>query len=252
VHVFDVFQAFALFASILEEKEFEQEIDDELDNAHEERRGRVAQLYSVAAERGRIEACYNLGLIQLMEMGDTLKATEYFQRCVDRGYEPARDELSKAQLELGVDHLVGVDVDIDLVKADHYFKLAAKNGDKRALAFAESVSLFGANYDRNLVKPNYHRLSWKKLEELNDPESLFERAHRLHYGIGYQPDYDKALALLISAAKLGHPIAFAQFLVLLEAEADRETKFECLDRARHLCLGLLDHCAGKCFVFAKN
>ena len=55
----------------------------------------------------------------------------------------------------------------------------------------------------------YHELSEEQLRRKDDPEALLHRGIRLWLGLGVRKDEDSGWELIISSAKLGHPVALA-------------------------------------------
>ena len=60
-----------------------------------------------------------------------------------------------------------------------------------------------------LERHGYHELSEQQLRLKDDPEALLIRGAHSHYGIGTCEDADRGWELIISSAKLGHPVALA-------------------------------------------
>jgi hypothetical protein len=86
-----------------------------------------------------------------------------------------------------------------------------------------------------LERSEYHKLSFDQLEKLDDAEALFQRADRLLWGMGINPNEKLADGFMIEAARRGHPLALGVCFLrgkgldmnetrgveLLQASADR-------------------------------
>lgn len=57
--------------------------------------------------------------------------------------------------------------------------------------------------------PGYHKLGFKHLERIGDPESMFERGIRHLNTLGVRYDARKGYELIRGAALKGHPVALA-------------------------------------------
>jgi hypothetical protein len=71
------------------------------------------------------------------------------------------------------------------------------------------MSLENVTADASAERNEYHKLDFDQLEKLDDAEALFQRGIRLVYGMGVRMDGNSGWELIISSAKLGHPVALA-------------------------------------------
>ena len=60
-----------------------------------------------------------------------------------------------------------------------------------------------------LERHGYHELSEEQLRLKDDPQALLERGIRLWHAIGVRKDEVSGWELIVSSAKLGHPVALA-------------------------------------------
>ncbi len=72
-----------------------------------------------------------------------------------------------------------------------------------------TISLEDVTPDPSLERHRYHLLSLEQLEQLDDPESNFERGFRLLEGIGVPVGDKIGLEHILCAARFGHPLALA-------------------------------------------
>jgi hypothetical protein len=71
------------------------------------------------------------------------------------------------------------------------------------------MSLEHITADASLERKHYHELSARELEQRRDAEALFERGRRLGFGVGTAKKDEEGWALIVEAARLGHPVALA-------------------------------------------
>jgi hypothetical protein len=71
------------------------------------------------------------------------------------------------------------------------------------------VSLENIIARAELERHGYHELSEEQLRLKDDPEALLDRGHRMWEGIGVHMNVVSGQDLIISSAKLGHPVALA-------------------------------------------
>ncbi len=81
-----------------------------------------------------------------------------------------------------------------------------------------------------LERHGYHELSEEQLRLKDDPEALLERGIRLRYGVGVHVDAGDSRKLIMSSAKLGHPVALALCFNfgMKVTEADKQRAVELL------------------------
>ena len=162
---------------------------------------------SIAAALGNRTAEFNKGIC-LMEKKEYGEAYDVFVSAADKG-------LAAAQIELGIMYTGGWGVAKDLEKSEHWYRMAANQGDGRAL-----VSL-GYRYYNGVVVPVDRSESaklWKKALTLGiypvprgwetwrtDVEAKLGTMYL--NGDGVQQNYDEAFRYLTRAASAGDTLA---------------------------------------------
>lgn len=83
---------------------------------------------------------------------------------------------------------------------------------------------FNIEPDYSLLKDEYIKFDFAKLESIGDPESLFERGHRLANGFGCEKNGKVGWILIYEAAICGHPIGMALVLTCAYQDIERDDK----------------------------
>jgi hypothetical protein len=90
------------------------------------------------------------------------------------------------------------------------------------------MSLEEITPNASVERHGYHELSEEQLRLKDDPEALFERGTRLRHGIGVRANDNTGWELIISSAKLGHPVALALCFKFGKLSGDVEKAAELL------------------------
>lgn len=162
---------------------------------------------SIAAALGNRTAEFNKGIC-LMEKKEYGEAYDVFVSAAEKG-------LAAAQIELGIMYTEGWGVAKDLEKSEHWYRMAANQGDGIAL-----VSLGFMYYNGTVVPENRLEAAklWERALKLNiypiprgwenwsaDVEAKLGTMYL--YGDGVQQNYDEALRCLTRAASAGDTLA---------------------------------------------
>lgn len=160
---------------------------------------------SIAAMLGNRAAEYNKGVC-LLEKKEYGEAYDVFVSAAEKG-------LAEAQCELGYMYAEGLGVTQDLEKSEHWYRMAANQGDGSAL-----VSLGFMYYDGTVVPKNRLEAAklWERALDIHpiprgwdvwhvDVEFLLGDMYL--NGDGVKQNYDEALRYLRRAANAGNAIA---------------------------------------------
>ena len=160
---------------------------------------------SIAATLGNRAAEYNKGVC-LLEKKEYGEAYDVFVFAAEKG-------LAEAQCELGYMYAEGLGVTQDLEKSEHWYRMAANQGDGSAL-----VSLGFMYYDGTVVPKNRLEAAklWERALDIHpiprgwdvwhvDVEFLLGDMYL--NGDGVKQNYDEALRYLRRAANAGNAIA---------------------------------------------
>ncbi len=155
---------------------------------------------SIAAALGNRAAEFNNGIC-LMEKKEYGEAYKVFVSAAEKG-------LADAQCELGYMHAEGLGVTQDLEKSEHWYRMAANQGNGSAL-----VSLGLMYYDGTVVPKNRLEAAKLWIRALNkyprtwrtDVEFLLGDMYL--NGDGVEQNYDEALRYLTRSANAGNAVA---------------------------------------------
>lgn len=165
---------------------------------------RAAECYRDAAQRGHIEAMYNLALMYDNGEGmdeDNVAAVEWYAKAAEADYPAALNNL-------GIMYQNGEGVDVDAEQALEWYKKAANLGH---LSGMYNLALM---YDTGgvVTEDNIAAAEWYlKAAELGHPESMNNLGVMYQNGEGVQADPRKAVEWYRKAAEAGNASAMTNF-----------------------------------------
>ncbi len=100
-------------------------------------------------------------------------------------------------------------VEVKLSEFEGFARFFQTETNPNALRFILAMSFENIVARAELEWHGYHELSEEQLRLKDDPEALLQRGIRLWLGIAVRVDVDSGWELIITSAKLGHPVALA-------------------------------------------
>jgi hypothetical protein len=154
------------------------------------------ELWTKAAEKGHLEARWNLGLCFLDGVGvakDGQRGFELIQKCADVG-------MPEAEFEMGYLLSNGIAVAKDPAQAVKWYLRAAEKGSARAYANLGYCYGEGLGVPRSEFECTYW---YRKAAERGEFIGMFGIAGRLQYGAGAQKDLTEAYKWFLLARSAG-------------------------------------------------
>lgn len=162
--------------------------------------------YKIAAERGCFISQYNLAYFYKRAVPDDKACFHYFKMAAQNPSSTNR-LWSEANTMLGLCYFNGIGCAPDLVRAYHYFTIAAKYGDTEGmLCLSDSLAgAGGCEPDKELA------FEWlKEAAKSGKPEALCKLGESYFDGIGTPVDFTLAAKFLEQAAEKKNPAAQAR------------------------------------------
>jgi TPR repeat protein len=161
-------------------------------------RGEIGAAYKLlkqAADRGDSDAQVNLGYLYARGQGVPANQQEALRLYLLSAGQGNPEGMNA----VGFKYRYGTGVAVDLPRAVHWFCRAAVSGDPRGLNNLANMYDDGKGVDRDLAEA---RRLWVQSADRGNPNAMFNLGQSLYFN---QPaDRERATALLLEAARLGH------------------------------------------------